>query len=384
MEGDTSTRRVVHHTGDPTLYQGAAGIAWACALAADLLSRDDLRLLARQAAWGAVRSINDPIGTGLYDGMAGIGLAALATGLRLGDAELAGRGRALLDQAAAAPAQGPDLTHGSAGVIIGALTAHRISGETRWLEAANRHGEDLLAAANRQPWGWSWPLPHMGEPALCGLAHGAAGVAWALAELHVSTGDDAFAHACAAAIEFERSWFDRRRNTWPDLRVDLVPAGAPAPRPTLWCHGAVGIGLSRLRIHQLLPHPSLLAEAGAALQSSVAAVVADPPGAFRPFGLTLCHGMGGTLELLACAHEALDEKEHLGTARWLVDQAVEALGDDVELWPTGIEGGVSAPGLMTGLAGTMLVLLRIAFPRRLPSVGLLLVELSEGPAPLLG
>ncbi len=108
------------------------------------------------------------------------------------------------------------------------------------------------------------------------------------------------------------------------------------------------------------------------MQSSVAVVAEDPHMTLRPFGLTLCHGLGGTVELLAAANEVLGPDEHLKTARWLVESAVQTLGDDVETWSTCIEDALWAPGLMTGLAGTLLVLLRVAFPRRVPGVGLLL------------
>lgn len=374
VEEGVDGRRVIQRTGDASLYQGSAGIAWACAEAAAVLDRDDLSDLARVGAWGAVTAARDADGTGLYDGLTGIGLAALVVAIRVGDEALAARGRGLLDQAAASPAAGPELIRGSAGVLLGLLAADRVSGDDRWLSAARWHGGNLLASADRQPWGSSWQLPDMNEPALCGLAHGAAGIAWALAELHAATGDAESAAACAAALQFERSWFDRRQNTWPDLRTGLVPPGFPVPHPTLWCHGAAGIGLSRLRIHQVFPHPSLLAEAASALQSSVAAASTEPHFGVRPFGLTVCHGLGGTLELLAAAHEVLGEEEHLTTARWLLDRAVAELGDEVEVWPTGVEGGSWDPGLMTGLAGTMLALLRMAWPRRLPSVGLLLAE----------
>ena len=123
-----------------------------------------------------------------------------------------------------------------------------------------------------------------------------------------------------------------------------------------------------------MPHPSVLAEAASALQSSVAAASSDAGFGVVPFGLTICHGLGGTIELLLTAHDVMGGEEHLTTARWLLDRAVAQLGEDPERWPTGVEGGSCAPGLMTGLAGTMLLLLQMARPGRLPGVGLLLAE----------
>jgi lantibiotic modifying enzyme len=373
LEGDGQSQRVVHRTGDGSLYQGSAGIAWACVEAAPVLGRDDLSHLARLGAWGALLRAREEDGTGLYEGLTGVGLVALVVGLQVGDAALSEAGCALLDRVASKPAAGPDLITGAAGVALGLLAATRVSGQGRWLPAAMWHGRRLVAEANRQPWGWSWPLPDKNEPGLCGLAHGAAGIAWALAEIHAASGDADCAEGCARAIQFERSWFDRRRNAWPDLRTEVVAPGSPPPQPTLWCHGAAGIGLSRLRINSLAPHPSLLAETAAALQSCVAAA-SEPELSDGGFGLTLCHGLGGTLELLASAHEHLGEEEHRITARWLLGRALAEIGDDVERWPSGLPGCRWAPGLMTGLAGTMLILLRLAHAGRLPGVGLILTQ----------
>jgi lantibiotic biosynthesis protein len=398
IEVDGDRRHVTLQTGDPTLYQGSAGIAWACAEAGAVLGRDDLARLGVAGARASVARAGDDLGSGLYDGSTGVGLVALTVGLRAGDADLAEAGRALLGRAARSPASGPDLIHGGAGVLAGLLAADRIDGGRGWLRAAGRIGAALLEDAERRDWGWGWPLPGMDEPALCGLAHGTSGIAWALGELEAAsdptTGGrggrevgadggavgipDGVANGIAGALRFERSWFDHRTNTWPDLRAGLTPAGEPPPRPTIWCHGAPGIGLARLRLNALRPDPTLVAEAAAALQSSVSAAEGDGDAAGLAFGLTVCHGVGGTLELLVSAAEALDEVEHLEAAGWLLDRAVDRLGPDVERWPSGVDGSPSVPGLMTGLAGTMLVLLRLAHPGRLMGVGLPFVDWAAG------
>jgi lantibiotic modifying enzyme len=113
----------------------------------------------------------------------------------------------------------------------------------------------------------------------------------------------------------------------------------------------------------------LIAEAAAALQSSLSAGVRFTAGMPIEHGLTTCHGVGGVLELLLEAYRVLGEPEHLASARWLVARALTALGPDVERWPDGL-GTVADPGLMTGLAGVMLTLLRVSDPGSVPSVGL--------------
>ena len=129
--------------------------------------------------------------------------------------------------------------------------------------------------------------------------------------------------------------------------------------PALWCHGATGIGLSRLGLFSLTGHPSLAAEAASALQSATNAA-SQALGDYPKEGLTLCHGIGGTLLLLLAAHHALEETEHLDAARWLAHRALDRLGEDPWTWPSGVPNGGFSPGLMTGLAGTMYALSRVA------------------------
>jgi lantibiotic biosynthesis protein len=355
--------RVVYGTGDATLYDGTAGIAMAAWSVAVALGRDDLAEAALGAARHAVSARGRLGGIGLFDGLAGVGVAALEVGAGAGDERLRSHGLDILGEVADVPPSDVDLISGSAGIVLALLCAGRRTGSDRWLAAAVRHGNHLLAAANRHPWGWSWPLPSFEGRDLCGLAHGAAGIAWALGSLAAATADARFLEAVDGARQYERSWFQRVENSWPDLRPGTSPPGAPLVCPALWCHGATGIGLSRLALFRLAEHPSLAAEAASALQSATNAAsqaLRESP----TEGLTLCHGLGGTLLLLLTAHHALEETEHLDAARWLAQSALDRLAEDPATWPSGVPNGAFSPGLMTGLAGAMYALARVADPDR--------------------
>jgi lantibiotic modifying enzyme len=362
---------VVHRTGDAALYDGTAGIAMASWQVAVALERDDLAEAALGAARHAVSARARLGGTGLFDGLAGVGLAALEVGDGAGDERLRLDGLDVLGRVADTAPSELDLISGSAGVVLALLCAGRRTGSGRWQAAAVRHGEHLLAAADRHPWGWSWPIPAFEGPDLCGLAHGTAGVAWALGSLAAATGDIRFLEAVDGARRYERSWFQAAENSWPDLRPETSPPGSPLVCPALWCHGATGIGLTRLALFALAEHPSLAAEAAAALQAATAAASHALHG-HPEQGLTICHGLGGTVLLLLAAHHVLGEAEHLAAARWVAGRVLESLGDDPSTWPSGIPGGGFSPGLMTGLTGTMYALARVADPARtgaLPVLG---------------
>jgi lantibiotic modifying enzyme len=131
-----------------------------------------------------------------------------------------------------------------------------------------------------------------------------------------------------------------------------------------WCHGAPGIGLSRLRALRHLDDPELRAEAEVALESTLD----------RGFNRShcLCHGDLGNVEIFLQAAEVLNGS---GGARWKAE--ADRVGAHVlegiarQGWRSGIPRGVEVPGLMTGLAGIGYGLLRLAMPERVPAVLLL-------------
>jgi lantibiotic biosynthesis protein len=352
---------VVHRTGDASLYDGTAGIAIAGWSVAAALGRDDLAEVAVGAARHAMSARGRLGGIGLFDGLAGVGLAAVEVGSSAGDEPLRRDGLDLLGVVAEAVPSGVDLISGSAGVILALLAAARRTGSDRWLAPAARHAEHLLATAEQYAPDWGWRVPAAEGPMYCGLAHGAAGIAWALGELAAVVDDDRLLEAVDRARRYERSWFQPVHNSWPDLRPETSPPGSPAVCPALWCHGATGIGLSRMALFGLDEHPSLAAEAAAALQSVTAAASQSLQG-YPEEGLTVCHGLGGTLLLLLAAHQVLGESEHLAASRWVAERALDRLGDQPAAWPSGVRGGGFSPGLMTGLAGTAYVLARVADP----------------------
>lgn len=355
---------VVGVTGDPTLYDGGAGIALACSQAAMVLQREDLLEVAVQAALACLDWPGDELGPGLFDGRAGIGLAALAVGTAADDSGLTRRGERVLDGLMGSVVPGDDLICGLAGVVAAFASGASILGHERWEREARRRAAELAARARRLPWGWSWRSGD--DPTgLCGLAHGASGVAVALTKARElaradGAGEEEFllAEAAGGACRFERSWLDPASGTWPDLRAPL-PSGSGHARPCWWCHGAAGIGMSRLWIAASSGESWASAEAAAAVQACWAVSLAELRAGEVDGGLTLCHGLGGTLALLADAADVWGEAAHFSSAAWLAEQAAGLLGGSVEMWAGGLRGA-PGPGLMNGLAGTLAVSCRIA------------------------
>ena len=114
--------------------------------------------------------------------------------------------------------QGLDVISGSAGAIPALLKVHRKHPMDFLLELAAKHGEHLLSTAKKNSFGWSWTTIESARD-LTGFSHGAAGMGWALLELHDQTGDGRFREAAEEAFRYERHYYNADQENWPDFRT---------------------------------------------------------------------------------------------------------------------------------------------------------------------
>ena len=236
----------------PHLYNGLSGIAVFLAAHACVTGRKSSEELALAAVSHLRKDLSSrnsarlarSLGIGGAVGLGSIVYAlALMSKLLHHDALLADAqvGAALFTDDLIASDKQLDVMSGSAGGILGLLRVYRDSQAGDVLQRAARCGEHLLAQRRVGPEGRrSWIGQGLGPQPLNGMSHGAAGFAYALAELAAVTGREEFATAAAECIAFENSTFDEERSNWPDLREAEGPRWA-----SQWCHGAAGIGLAR-------------------------------------------------------------------------------------------------------------------------------------------
>ena len=321
------------------------------------------------AGWG-VREL----GPDLHSGQAGVAFALAAY---LAEAR---QGRA-------------DPVDGLADLVAGAVGGLRAAEAAR---AVPRHG--ALTGLPGQIWAWRTLGSLLAEPAMlrraaalaarvtadddgrAGWADGPAGALVPLADLAAAVGDERLLAVAAALAERLRAPADTGREAAPKPAAGFAhgPAGAawaldrlaavtggPAAEPagapwaadgTGWCRGAAGTGLAAC---DLLRRTGDRRYAGA-VRDAVAAVLADGFGR----GRSLCHGDCGRWELLESARAA-------GVVTGLPDRAATAgaLLDGLEAAASGL-GAVeaTAPGLLTGLSGVVVTLLRVHPGHRVPSV----------------
>src|SRR5262249_35833084 len=132
-----------------------------------------------------------------------------------------------------------------------------------------------------------------------------------------------------------------------------------------WCHGAPGIGLSRLRAYSILEDQSCLAEAEIAVTTTTQ-LLREP--ALRNQNYSLCHGAGGNAELLLAVAEMLDRPALRTTAEDVGWYGIETYLKVRRSWPCGVVPGGETPNLMLGLAGIGHFYLRLYDPAKVPSV----------------
>ncbi len=362
MEFIASRWQVVNRLCGSELYTGTGGIAL---FLIRLLSFSGQNVF-KETAEGAINFAlsQPPAGFGFYAGLTGIAYILAEAGEIESALELLER----VHQHGPGTSQSFDVLSGSAGVIPILLKLHALYGKQFLLDAALRHGDCLLQAANRgnkEDEGWSWTTaPGLTTQDLTGFSHGAAGIAWALLELYSQCKEQRFLHGAQEALRYERRWFDPQQENWPDFR-SFTETGGPV-YATAWCHGAPGIGLARLRCYQILQERECLAEARAALRTTSKAIHAFIAGGEGNY--SLCHGSCGNAELLISAGDLLADAESLNLVHQIADDALQKYHLGGNPWPCGVLNGGETPNLMLGLAGIGYFYLRLYDREHVPSV----------------
>jgi lantibiotic modifying enzyme len=225
---------------------------------------------------------------------------------------------------------------------------------------------------------------------LNGLAHGAAGVGAALSNSTESQASG-IPFAAEQAFAYEQESFDATLANWPDFRnaalseaisnVDRREAlkaamsrGGEPPHYKLhfmnaWCHGAAGIGLTRLRAYELLGNLTYRAEAEQAVEATArhASIVHN---------YSLCHGMFGNDETLILGSRILGNPSWEQSAVHRALESIEQYEFSGAGWPSGTIGASPDPSLMLGDAGIGYYLLRLAHTDT-PSIVLPVVQRNQ-------
>ncbi|MDB9405990.1 type 2 lanthipeptide synthetase LanM family protein [Microcystis aeruginosa CS-1036] len=248
-----------------------------------------------------------------------------------------------------------DVMSGTAGAILGLLVLFEVSAQQEFLAQAINCGRHLLdhrVASNSGHRTWKT----LNEALLTGFSHGAAGIAYALLRLYKVTGDSAFLDAAVEAHAYERSVYISEVGNWPDLRTPQMTNKFICM--CAWCHGAPGIGLSRVGVLDILDTSEIRQDVKEAVNTTIQYTLSNLD--------HLCCGNLGRVEFLFTTARRLPQPQLLKTAR---EQAAQVITRAQQ------RGGFSYgsvrvynPGFFQGVSGIGYELLRLAYPSILPSV----------------
>jgi hypothetical protein len=357
-------RSLAHAHGYLDLGHGYAGAVMALAeLVRELRSPDHARVLEASARWLCrAEPLEGPPLPGLYVGQAGIALAILKAGQVLADDTLiqlaAERGRWI----ATLPYTSPDLYHGTAGRLRFHLLAWALTRDGDQLTHAEHAGDVLVRSAEAAGDGMAkWTIPE-GYGSLSGLAHlgyahGAAGIADSLLDLHDVTEDRRLIEVTRCAGNWLRANAqsllpDDSGWNWPAIEHGRLVG-------PFWCHGAAGIG----RFFLTAARKGVIEDAALIVARAAQAVTR----AGRHIGPSACHGLAGSIEFLIDLAGVSGGDAYLREARALA-RLLEAFvpsfrGQDGHESPL---LGLTSPAYMTGAGGAALCFLRLSGPHRVP------------------
>jgi type 2 lantibiotic biosynthesis protein LanM len=265
-----------------------------------------------------------------------------------------------------------DLMSGGAGLIMGLLALDRAATglgiPSRALETAKLWGNHLLAHSKEAPHGISWPAMKFAK----GISHGASGLALALSELGLRSGETHYSQAALLALQQESRL--AAGGAWTDRNVN-----AEGRHQTSWCHGAPGLGLARMRVlHNLRQQKDLRIEPQTelALVRDICEAVEATKYAEIGHSQCLCHGSMGNLELFLSGRQLFSESSE--SELWGEPLAAASARLMSEIRERGFVSGktwqTESLGLFFGLSGLGYEALRLAHPNKIPNVLVL-----EGP-----
>jgi lantibiotic modifying enzyme len=264
-----------------------------------------------------------------------------------------------------------DVMNGSAGTLLALLAFLQVSRNRGMnpqfaLDLAEMCGRHLLQARSptaSAPRGW----PGLDGIALPGFAHGASGISYALSRLYHETKDEAFSDGALEGFAFERTLYVPEQQGWLDPRSNQIMERSS------WCDGAPGIALGRLGAVRYMDDPALRSDIDNALKITRALP--------EPANDQLCCGSFSHIDVLHTAGTLLDRLHLSEHAREMARRAVErSSGNNFHLshqaHPTKTpQTDQTIPSLFLGLPGVGYTLLRLRYPRLLPSV--LMLEPTE-------
>ncbi len=272
-----------------------------------------------------------------------------------------------------------EFLNGLSGSILGLLHLYNVCSETWILGLIDSYLGTLIDHVQHGEIGVYWDRSPFNSRGLCGFSHGAAGIGFVLLELGYYFQNNALFWLAEQAFLYESQFFSSEQANWADFRTLLFKENAVADFENAyqsrnlsfftaggfkntWCHGAAGIGLSRLRAYELLRKPMYKIEAKLAIETTRHTTLEEN----RLSSFTLCHGAGGNAELFLEAYRVLKNEDYYA---WACEVAKRAFSTRKKagFYKSGSTDGEDA-SLFMGSAGIGYFYLRLLSPHTTSSI----------------
>ena len=229
-----------------------------------------------------------------------------------------------------------DLINGISGTLLGLLHIHAKTKDVTILKLIEQYTEELIRRANITEHGFYWDRSGNNIDGLCGFSHGASGVGYVFLELARYFSNETFNYIAEQAFAYENHHFNTEANNWPDLRRAFYDEKSLTEskkkyasndksyfiKPghmSAWCHGAPGIGLSRVRAYELLGKPEYLHDLKNAIENTRISVSGDVQ---MNSLCVICHGISGNAILFLEAARVLKDESYILMAREAADNII--------------------------------------------------------------
>jgi lantibiotic modifying enzyme len=387
-------RKLVLFALESDLYSGTSGVALFLGYLYYFTRNDLFRKHALGAINQSISHLSDQysksfIRYGFYNGFIGIAYAAAKLGQLLKDNTLLEKSLEILtnlskdNKTNLVKNRGTDIISGNAGSISALLDIYvNVFYDELIFDLAVSLGEELLSSAVKDRAGYSWnpELVAAGKAShnLTGFAHGTAGIGQSLLELYHRSKNEKFLDGAINAFKYENHWFNRKLENWPDFRLNSFSkyenngsSNKKFAYANAWCHGAPGIGMSRIRAYHLLGSEQYLNDANSSLRTSLK-LLDDKRESWSVSNYSLCHGLSGIGDLLLLSDRVL-KSNYRDRLLGIYASAHENYNSNNGTWPCGIPTG-ETPDLLVGLAGIGYFYLRLHDPKKIPSILIILSQ----------
>ena len=239
-----------------------------------------------------------------------------------------------------------DVINGTAGLIISLAALYRIEKNKNVSQLISICADHLLNMPRGGEIGQrSW---RVNDELLNGFSHGAAGFSYALSVAAKITNNNEYLNAALEAIHFENSSYSEDEKNWLDFRGQT-----PDKWTSQWCHGGVGIGLSRLA---LLKYGLFTETDKADIEIDVRRALQSAEYKWPNYLDTLCCGTLGAVELLKEASLYYKQKDLDNLSQEKLLQIIENSKQKDYEWGFGSQE--FNLGLFRGLTGVGYTILR--------------------------